>query len=100
MCVGRSLYDEIGVFGMLVNVFVDEGTDDIDLVAFLAGPFQSALGEGGSQPHAAELFRDVGVDEFENVSSEAVLKISDFAVALDLDAPADYFLGRYRRRVN
>ena len=36
--IGRSLYDEIGVFGVLVNVFVDEGTDDIDLVAFFARP--------------------------------------------------------------
>jgi hypothetical protein len=96
----RLLDDEIGVFRVFGDVVADERADNIDLVAFFAGPFQSAFGEGGSETHATQFFGDVGVDELKNVSSEAVLKKSDFAVALDLDAPADYFLGRHRRRVN
>jgi hypothetical protein len=96
----RSLDHEIGVFGVLGDVLADERADNIDLVAFFAGPVQGALGEGGSETLVAQFFGNLSVDELENISSETVLKISDPAVALDLDAPADYFLGRHRRRVN
>jgi hypothetical protein len=55
----RLLDDEIGVFRTLADVLADERADNVDLVAFLSGPFQSALGERGSQPHATEFFDDI-----------------------------------------
>jgi hypothetical protein len=89
---GRSLHDEVGVFGVLADVFADEWTDDIDLVAFFASPVQSAFRERRSHSHAAQLFGNFGVDELKDVPAETVFKIRDLAVALDFDAPTDYSL--------
>ena len=49
----KSFHHEIGVLGMLADVFVDEGTDDIHFVSLLAGPVQSAFGERRSESQVA-----------------------------------------------
>jgi len=46
--VRRSLDHEVGVLGVLADVFAHEGTDDVDFVSLFPGPAQGALGEGGS----------------------------------------------------
>ena len=43
---------------MLADVFVDERTDDIDLVSLFAGPVERAFGEGGSE---SRMLRSLGI---------------------------------------
>ena len=79
---------------MLADVFADKGTDNIDLVVFFACPVQRAFSKDGSQSQAAQFLGDFSVDEFKNISVEAVLNKRQLAVPFDFDAPADYILER------
>src|SRR4051812_47078998 len=66
----------------------------IHLQFILARILQSVLRQGGSQAEAAQFFRDLSVDKLEHARTQAVFQVRDFAVALDLEAPAAHLLRR------
>src|SRR2546423_14795082 len=77
---------------MLRQIVLHDRAYHISLQIVVAGPAEGVFCQGGRESKATQLRRDLRVNEAEDVPVDAVFKVGDLAIALDLKASGSYVL--------
>ena len=80
------MQDKIRELGVLRYILLYRGANDVDLEIVLPGEAESGFCQPGRQAHMAQVFRDFGMVQRQNISGQRVIEIGDFTVAVDFEA--------------
>ena len=88
------MHNKVRKLRVVRNVFPHCWANDVYLEVFLTSQLESSFCQRGSEAHTSQIFRNLGMDQLEDISAQTVFKVGDFAIPLDFEAASGYQLHR------
>ncbi|MEY2395795.1 MAG: hypothetical protein QOF94_2140 [Acidobacteriaceae bacterium] len=93
------MHNKIRVLRVLRYVFPHRRTNDVHPEIVFSGPAKCSFRQSGRKTQMTQFFWNFSMNQLQDISAQAVFKISHFTVLLDFEAASRYHLRLWRLAV-